>query len=357
MSPSRYSSRVDTLELKAQIIRRVGHQRAEAYFNHLNKLLSLKLRKSEFHKQCVATIGRENIALHNKLIVAIIKNACLAKVPPPKESKLEDSLNSKFRNGYHRSNLQSLCRDAFPQSPRRCRSSNFRDRKFRDRPSPLGPSPRIHSTVCDESAPRTQEQQSGTDLFSPASRPLGEVVSVEEGEEVDQVAVSPSVQSRSPVKAPLGISISSSRVRKKGLRSSFLSGIHHETCRDSYMLPDAGSLRRRLEQKLEGEGLELSMDCIDLLNSGLDAFLKRLVKPCMELAASRCRNEYLKQVQSQVTPALYGVLSKRLMMQRPNQPISASLLDFQVALQLNPHLLGEAWPTLLEKVCLNQPDE
>ncbi|KAJ6905795.1 LOW QUALITY PROTEIN: hypothetical protein NC652_023526 [Populus alba x Populus x berolinensis] len=78
-----------------------------------------------------------------------------------------------------------------------------RDCKFRDRPSPLGPLGKPQSVECEELNARGQEQQSATELLSLGSRPPVEVASVEEGEEVDQMAGSPSVQSRSPVTAPL----------------------------------------------------------------------------------------------------------------------------------------------------------
>ncbi|KAJ6905790.1 LOW QUALITY PROTEIN: hypothetical protein NC652_023522 [Populus alba x Populus x berolinensis] len=72
-----------------------------------------------------------------------------------------------------------------------------------DRPSPLGPLGKPQSVECEELNARGQEQQSATELLSLGSRPPVEVASVEEGEEVDQMAGSPSVQSRSPVTAPL----------------------------------------------------------------------------------------------------------------------------------------------------------
>ncbi|KAF3681090.1 putative long chain acyl-CoA synthetase 9, chloroplastic-like [Capsicum annuum] len=44
--------------------------RAEKYFNELSKFLSSKLSKVDFDKSCIRTIGRENIHLHNRLLLS-----------------------------------------------------------------------------------------------------------------------------------------------------------------------------------------------------------------------------------------------------------------------------------------------
>lgn len=136
---------------------------------------------------------------------------------------------------------------------------------------------------------------------------------MEEGEEVEQ-----SVESRrSPLTAltaPLGVSITGARkfVCRKG-----------DTCQNSGELPDAMTLKSRLEKKLEMEGVTLSMDSADVLNSGLDAFITRLIKPCLSL-----------------------VQQKRV-----------SMSDLRVAMELNPRVLGEDWPVQLEKICSRASEE
>ncbi|KAF9600746.1 hypothetical protein IFM89_012190 [Coptis chinensis] len=347
--------RIDTMELKAQIVKKIGHQRADKYFLHLSRFFSMKITKSEFDKICVRTIGKENVSLHNRLVQAIIKNACLAKSAPTKGSKVEGPLNVKVANGYHKSSPPSLSGDAFPPSPRKVRSSFIRDRKFRDRPSPLGPNGKVNSVVCDESAAKVLEQQSATELLSLGSRPPIEVFSVEDGEEVEQMMGSPSIQSRSPLRAPLGVSTHLGGARK-ALRSSFLTSFNMDTCRNSYELPDTRSLRKRLEQKLEKEGLGITMDCVNLLNNGLDAYLKRLIKPCMELAGTRCSQEHQTQGNDQVIHVLNGMWSERDV-QRTTKPVSASLLDFRVAMEVNPQLLGEDWRVQRERICLRTLEE
>ncbi|KAK9053272.1 hypothetical protein SSX86_029905 [Deinandra increscens subsp. villosa] len=309
--PSVNRSRVDTFELKLQMERRIGSQKAQKYFNLLTRYLSLKLRKSEFNKLCVGLIGRENIPLHNELIKAIIINANFSKTPPPNRVKHESQLSSKVANpACSKTGLQSI----FPQSPKKIRTPNLRERKFKDRASPLS----LHE--------KTQEQQSATELFSLGSKPPIVVTSVEDGEEVDQNAISPGVYSRSPVQAPFGVTIHSKETRKL-LNICSSSSSHTETCHYTGHLPPTSSLANRLKHKLKMEGLDISMDCSSLLNNGLDSFLKRIIKPSLELARSRC-------------------------LKNPNRPYSSSILDLRVATENNPKILGEDWPVQLEKVLL-----
>jgi hypothetical protein len=177
-----------------------------------------------------------------------------------------------------------------------------------------------------------------------------EVASVEDGEEVDQMAGSPSVQSRSPVTAPLGISMNFGS--RKALSNASLCNNHlKRTCLNSGELPDTRSLRSRLEQKLEMEGISASLDCVNLLNNGLDAYLKRLIEPCMALAGSRHGKEYLKKASGQFIPGLNEMLPGKYM-QRETKSVYASMLDFRVSMESNPQILGEDWPTQLEKISL-----
>lgn len=349
MPGARHCPRIDLLELKLHIESKIGQQKAEKYFNLLTRYLSNKLSKSEFDHLCIALVGRENIPLHNRLIRAIIRNACVAKAPPEKYSKADAFSNAKLPNGYQRSSLQSLCRDVFPQSPRKGRTPNLRDRKFRDRPSPLGP----HGKV-EDSVPKVQEQQSATELLSLGSRPPIEVNSVEEGEEVEQAAGSPGIHSRSPVRAPLGISFGGKR---KSLNHGMTSFCNTETCHTSGVLPDFHSLKKRLEQKLEAEGLKVSTDCVNLLNNGLDVFMKQLIKPSIEMAASRFEHKLPNQVNSHQGISVLNGMRHSRSVQKPNKSFSASLLDFRVAMELNPRLLGEDWPLQLEKISMRASED
>ncbi|KAK8716626.1 hypothetical protein V6N13_043931 [Hibiscus sabdariffa] len=195
-------------------------------------------------------------------------------VMDPNTATHEFGLLSSFGTSFQKSNIQSLCKD-IPQSARKGRTPNLREHKLRDRPSPLGPHGKNHNTACEDALPNVHEQQSAIELLSLSSRPP---CSVEDGEEVNQVAGSPSIHSRSPIRAPLGISFNA-----KGTRRVLWNGLESasETCYCRGELPHSSSLRKRSEQKLGFEGLSISVDCADVLNNSLDVFMKRLIKLCL----------------------------------------------------------------------------
>ncbi|XP_057788161.1 uncharacterized protein LOC131005281 [Salvia miltiorrhiza] len=321
-------TRVDTLELKDLIYQRIGHQRADKYFDQLKRFLSLKLSKVEFDRSCLQTIGRENVSLHNRLIRSIAQNACQARIPPQKARKIE-GLSVKVANGYQRNCLQSLYGDAFPQSPRKCRSPVSRDRKLRDRPSPLGPLGKSPSFTCEETVTRTQEQQSGTELHSLCSRPPVDVVSVEDGEEVEQRAADVG-RWWSPVTAPFGVSIGAREAAPCSYKDDACIA---EACENRGELPDTLSLRRRLQKKLASEGVGISLECADVINNSLDVFLKRIIEPCVSIASRDLGRQSNKAVM------------------RSDRSTNVSMLDFRVAMESNPRLLGADWPVHLEKIC------
>ncbi|KAL8541564.1 hypothetical protein ACS0TY_002723 [Phlomoides rotata] len=337
MVASHHFTRVDTVELKEFIYKKIGHQRAGKYFDQLKRFLSSNISKAEFDKSCTQTIGRENISLHNRLIRSIIQNACQAKIPPRKANKVE-GLNGKVANGYQRNCQQSLYGDTFPQSPRKCRSPV--NRKFRDRPSPLGPLGKSPSFTCEETVTRTQEQQSATELYSLCSRPP----LVEDGEEVEQFPGSLTAWNWSPITAPFGVSFNTDGARNKAVNCGYKDNTFGNTCENRGELPDTGSLRTHLEKKLALEGVGISMECADLLNNSMDVFLKRLIEPCLGIASSK-----------RADPNNLGTQSNKPMVQRfggrSTEPAQVSMLDFRVAMESNPRLLGEDWPIQLEKIC------
>ncbi|XP_061366759.1 uncharacterized protein LOC133309910 [Gastrolobium bilobum] len=224
------------------------------------------------------------------------------------------------------------------------RTPNLRRRRFRDRPIPLGPQGKNNNIGFEDSAPKIHEQQNTVDLHSVGSkRPL----SLEDGEEVDEDSESLNIYRRSPVRAPLAIPTYNKRARKlscKGLPSDTVT----DTCKSIGQLPDAPSLTKRLEQILEMEGLMISADATNLLNNALDVYLKRLIKPCLDLAASKSGNKFSGPIQS----GLYGLPIGR----RVQKPI-VSVSDFKTAIELNPTILGVDWSLQFEKVCLRASEE
>ncbi|WJX89519.1 hypothetical protein P8452_71509 [Trifolium repens] len=378
MPAARYFSPVNTLEQKLQIQRRLGGVKSCTYFHLVRNYLSLKIAKIDFDRMCIQTIGRENIPLHNHFIKSILKKACLPNTALQKQSRVQAPLNVKTTNGCN--GLPPLCKD-FPQSPRKCRTPNSRDRRFRERLSPLGPHGNNSSIGVENSAPKIQdqqhdstpkiqeqqhdltpktqeqpcdstlkiqEQQRHTDPHCAVNRLP---VSVENGEEVNRDSENLAISRMSPIQAPLGLPTydnRAQRLRHKGLSS----GIVSDTCQSIGHLPDTHTLMKRLEHNMETEGFKVSADAANVLNNALNVYLKRLIKPCLDLAASKS----VKKLSGQIQPGLNELPQSRCV-QKLIGPASASISDFKTAMELNPTILGEDWSLQFEKICFLASEE
>ncbi|KAI4316220.1 hypothetical protein L6164_024219 [Bauhinia variegata] len=415
------SSRIDLGELKAQIVKKIGIDKSKRYFYYLNGFLSQKLSKTEFDKLCYRVFGRENLSLHNHFIRSILKNACQAKTPPliqssgPTKSSIHATNISPSREDGHEQsgasfqnqnqNVPIWSNGVLPVSPRKGRSG-IRDRKLRDRPSPLGPNGKVdsvsHQSTGTEDNGSKVDMENGTLTPFDYQRPIqhlqavaelpenerGDAVQrpgektrihgkgpteasiVEDGEEVEQL--NRLSFSRSPLLAPLGIPYCSASVG--GARKALPVGSTGDfvSCHDSGSLSDTDTLRRRMEQIAAVQGLGgVSMECANMLNNVLDVYLKRLIRSCVDLVGARSTNELRKlsalkqQIQGKVINGMWpsnhlhlqsgGGSAETVTEHRP--PSTVSLLDFKVAMELNPQQLGEDWPLLLEKISTHAFDE
>ncbi|CAN1341466.1 hypothetical protein LINPERPRIM_LOCUS39175 [Linum perenne] len=289
-----HSSRIDLVELKTQIVKKIGAERSKKYFFNLNRFLSQRLSKSDFDKSCFRLLGRENLPLHNHLIRAILKNACLAKTPPP-----------TYDVGPAKSLIQT------PGKEDKIRSG-MRERKLRDRPSPLGPNGKV------DNEPENEREATLVQRSTMLRTTL-----IEEDKEVDEA--NHVTFSRSHVQAPLGIPFSLPSVSGGRKATPVTCSDDFDICYNSGVLSDTEMLRKRMEQIAVSQGLGgVSMECANTLNNMLDMYLKRLIKSCVELVTQE---------------------------QRPR--CSISLLDFKVAMELNPQQLGEDWPLLMERICMH----
>ena len=410
------SSRIDVADLKVQIVKKIGADRARRYFYYLNRLLSQKLCKSEFDKLCSRVLGRENVLLHNQFIRSILKNAFHAKTPPPFHAKTPPPFhdagptNSVEEDGHEQS--RAVIANPTPNSPIWSNGAVpswksrpvIRDRKPRDRPSPLGPNGKVdygpqwapvedsgskvltengELTPCDYQRPvqplqgvaELPENQRQVSVQRPKGTPRHSqdhtgLAVVEDGEEVEQA--SHLKFSRSRLIAPLGIPFCSASIGGARKALSVPSNDNMVSYFDSGGLFDTEILRKRMEQIAGGQGLGgVSMECANMLNNMLDVYLKRLIKSCVELVGARSKNEPKKHhpvkqsIQSKIVNGMWP--SNHLHMQSSSGPIeviqeqrplcSISLLDFKVAMELNPQQLGEDWPLLLEKICMQTFEE
>ena len=414
----RQSSRIDLGEIKVQIAKRIGGDKLKRYFNCLNKFLSQKLSKNEFDNHCFRLLGRENLPLHNHFMRSILKNACQAKTPPPIQSSVPSksgiltTLSPGREDGHEQSsssfqnqsqNVSIWSNGVLPVSPRKMRSG-VRDRKNKDRPSPLGPNGKVdslsHQSLGTEESGSKVDMENGTLTPCDYQRPLqqleavaelpenerrgaversaeiprihgkvpGRLSVVEDGVEVDQSTHF----HRSPLLAPLGIPYC--QASEGGARKALpvVSTGDFLSCYDSGCLSDTETLRRRMEQIAAVQGLgSVSMECANTMNNMVDVYLKRLIKSCVGLVESRSANELRKtpsqkqQIQGKVINGMWP--SNNMHMQNASgsteplpdhrPPCSVSFVDFKVAMELNPQQLGEDWPLQLEKISMHTLEE
>lgn len=352
MAPCSHFSRIDTLELKENIVRALGRHKAEKYFYSLGRLLSLRLKRSEFVKLSCAIVGKENLPLHNQLIKSIYTNACFSNKPSSKQATTGQSQNTKTLS----ENLGNLP----PMIPQKGHSVSSRAGKIPDK-------------IIQE-FDNSFNIQSAPEIISNGSTGPATFISSEDGE-VEQIQSSPGIQSGSlallglefdniqhksqckvssqnemgicqrnnevpasceentlekqslpvpknlvqnsrPITAPLGLGFDNLPYKEQ-YNASCRNGV--VICQENNELPDSRDLAEYLEAKVQKQGLIAHGNSIDLLNRGLDVYLKRLLEPCMSLTKTRSNHV-------------------------------ASLTDFQVAAESNRLLLHRGSPVLSQKI-------
>ncbi|CAH8342937.1 unnamed protein product [Eruca vesicaria subsp. sativa] len=342
--------RINIGELKGQIVKKIGVERCKRYFYYLSRFLSQKLSKGEFDKTCFRLLGKENLSLHNHLIRSILRNASVSKSPPP--------LTKPVANGPEQS--------APNQNGHVWSNGGVRKRKMRDSPvehvlqvQPLCREENNSVGMEKDDLRRFNHQRYGADGERDGEflRPVAKLrrqckdqvatAAVRDNQE-DQVRLN---LLASPLVAPLGIQFCLASVGGGSRRRVPVSTVM--SCYDSGGLPDTEMLRKRMEDIAIAQGLEgVSMECANTLNALLDVYLKKLIKSCIDLVRARSTNggDPRKQSQNKVVNG-----SNSLHIQTPNgtqDHYPVSLLDFRTAMELNPHQLGEDWPTLLERISM-----
>jgi hypothetical protein len=165
-----------------------------------------------------------------------------------------------------------------------------------------------------------------------------------------------------PVQAPIGIQFGAAnffQTRKPSALASVSSDDSSVSCYDHGELCDTLSLRKKMEKMAQTEGLEgVSLECADLLNNGVDVFLKQLIGSCVELVGARSQHGKLSYA------ALKQQLSRKLIngvslqnhahaqgdIRPPGTTNSVTIEDLKAVSELNPRLLGVNASGLLEKI-------
>ncbi|KAL6972929.1 hypothetical protein U1Q18_027103 [Sarracenia purpurea var. burkii] len=414
MQPPHQHDRINLAELKTQIVKKLGQQGSKQYFYYLNRFLSLKLSKVDFNKLCLRIFGKENVPLHNLFIHLILKNACSAKSPPTHDKEVLKLVravgnNEPPRDGQKQSllNPQILSNgDIWPLSTHKVWRES-REQKILDHPNASEPNGKTNFVYHPPSAEhessissvvlqngdltqhdvrrlvqhhqglRVQAKENDGEVSRYHSANLSAVKSSPDGSvsllSKDPVPVfikdGKEVSARCLLRAPLGVPSFPVSV---GLSRRMMPLVSSSNCANSFNsggLLDTTALRQRMEQIAATQGLKVvTMDSANLLNNGLDAYLKSLIMSSIELVEARSGHEprknginkhqaHLKLVrpghhyhmQSRTKPI------ERIQERKLNYPIS--LLDFRVAMEVNPQQLGEDWPLLLEKICTHSFEE
>ncbi|KAG6519578.1 hypothetical protein ZIOFF_023072 [Zingiber officinale] len=360
-------------DLKSQIFKRLGQEQAQQYFSYLNHFLLQKLSKQEFNKLCILTLGHENIPLHNQLIRLIFHNACHAKersydkfpqiLLMKKSSQVDDILafsqdpNAKRQTAFDCDMLQKL--------PHKI-NHGTENYWIKDHSSNLGQNGMVEiSDVAvfsenGDSKGSMQKRYCGA-YELPPKRARIQQTSLRKQVSLDSkfiAGVVPLVHKhgknyridmdffKAPIQAPLGIHLCSERIGG-AKRSRFSSG--SGTCnsfRSSYdysALYPTEALKKRIEKITQAQGLEgVTLDCANLLNMALDAYLKRLIRSCVELVGERNSHLPVKQQIHNLPPHSMSYSSGRVGNNTQVQgSIGASegkhvlnMLDFKIQLPL-----------------------
>ncbi|XP_051219646.1 uncharacterized protein [Lolium perenne] len=389
--PPQQNGRVDLRDLKAQMEKRLGPDRSRRYFGYLSTYLSQKLSKPDFDRMCLLTLGRENLRLHNRLIRSVLYNAYQAQCPPPPPDAARSAkkVSQAAAGAFNSCNGDARLLQVQGSRPV---GAAVQDHQLKDRFKNMGPNGRVEAAAA---ASHTQVVRAAPENGALSSVELKRSVSFQQHEakhlRVDQLlpenvlkrrrvvsdaAADHSAQtSRSPLRAPLGIPFCSASAggARKLLPSTVNAGEDPFTsCYEHGQLLNTEVLRKRMEKTAESMGLAgVTMDCAELLNNGLDSYLKSLIRSSVDLKGADVRNDARRGAsykQHAHGKQINGVwLPNEVQMQsssgqseashdsRSHRLISAD--DFRVAMQLNPRQLGENWPVLLEKICIRPSEE
>ena len=185
----------------------------------------------------------------------------------------------------------------------------------------------------------------------------------------------------SSIKAPWGVPLCFQSTHANGYRKplpkAFPARLLQEALEEDFTepedLPDGDTMHMYMEHVASNEGLEgVSRDAADILNLALDAYLRRLIKPCKHVITSQntvktatlLNKNGVEGIASgpKIHRSINGVWSghsgsEHLKNDKEKMEHAISLKDFKVAMDLNPQLLGGDWPLQLEKISLHMPEQ
>ncbi|KAF8758240.1 hypothetical protein HU200_010608 [Digitaria exilis] len=344
------NTRINLGEIKLKLVKRIGPERAKRYFDHLQKFLSSKLSKTAFDKLCLTILGHENVRLHNHLIRSILHNACQASGPPTVDAP---KLIGVAKNPNHVLVPTALVSDTVGVPQQGKNADDVEENgivhltKLKRFPQPR------QSDLVEPLSKRLCVENACSNLSDSPHSNFPHVVGRESMEVIAQHA-------QDPITAPLGVAFCSDHFGGSWRTLTFSSTACSDNsicCYDLGQLCDTSSLRQRMGRIAETEGLDgVSLDCANLLNNGIDLFLKQLIGSCIKLVRARSQHDRINQMalKQQLSRKLINGVQLQNMVHGRNantcpQISSISLQDFKALSELNPKLLGVSASVLLEK--------
>jgi hypothetical protein len=366
------STRIDLRVIKSNIVKRVGPDRAKKYFQHLERFLSTRLSKDEFDKLCLVALGRENCTLHNHLIRSILHNAGQACGQPiindPKLVRDGTSSGHALGPAVWDNGV------ALNQNVKEITPLSIRENALNGKSSLNHDNAIIHENgvahLSDQRRYSQLEQSEHVEPHIKMVRVEKEPFNLYDSVHSNGSSALPYRESRGqyslchsqgPVQAPLGIQLHRTcfgRTQKPLSLASATQNDTVDTCVDLGEICDTSSVKKRMEKMAEAKGLEgVSMECANLLNNGIDVFMKQLIGPCAELVRARSQHGKLRHAalkQQLCQKLINGVSLPNHILEQggkiPAEPNSISVQDLKAVTESDPHLLGVNASLLLEKI-------
>lgn len=365
------STRIDVREIKSKIFNRIGPERARKYFQHLERFLSSRLSKSEFEKLCLVALGRENLPLHNHLIRSILHNASRACGPPViNDPKLARGATTSGRaivppvwdNG---GALNVNVKDNKPLSRR---ENVLTQKSSRDHCETIILENGVHHLSDLKRCPQFQKSDHVEPLIKRPcveKEPFGLHNSVYSNgsakasrENLGQEIIH---HSQGPVQAPLGTQLrpGSFGMAQIPLPLAYVSSKDtSDTCIEVGELCETSTVKKRMDKMAGASGLEgVSIECANLLNNGIDVFVKQLIGSSVELVRARSEHGKLRHeaLKRQLCQKLMNGVSVHTHVSGqssiiPPETNSISTQDLKAVIELNPCLFGINASLLLEKI-------
>ncbi|CAG8488591.1 6616_t:CDS:2 [Acaulospora colombiana] len=232
------SERIDTYEIKRQLNDCLGED-ASIYWNAFKRLIYCKIRRQDF-EQIVRPLLNEHFELHNMMLFAILNNCIYEDPPPPPDQPV-----NKKKRGRDGDDEQQMRKNDAARDPKK--------RKMKEliMSLPREDRERIKANKGSSRVENTQSDHLYLSLPPPGPERLP-MYSFEEQQFISQP---------DPERVP--------------------------TCHEMKALPDHNTLFEMISQIANSHGItNVSKECADLLNYGLESHLKNIIGNCLQKSRS-----------------------------------------------------------------------